>query len=409
VSTKKGVKFMDRTIFLVDMDAFFISCEETRHPEIINRPAAVAGDLQKRSGIILTANYKARNFGIKTTMTINKALKLCPDLIIIPPDHNFYIKKSQEVFDIMSCYTPVIEKNSIDEAWLDMTGCERLIGNPMQAARHLMYDIKNELGLSCSIGISENKFLAKMASDMKKPSGITRLFKKDVPNKLWPLPVEYMYGIGKKTAVKLNKMKIKTIGELANFNKTILLKKFGKFGGEIFNLANGIDNSQVVLHIKDDVKSIGKSMTLPEDISDIEMAKPILMQLSEEIGMCARKHNKRGCKVQITIKYYNFHSITRQTTIKATCLVKDIYSAGLKLLKKVWNVNMPVRLLGISLTGFENDRIKQISIFDIINVENKENSFYKYKRIEDAIDKIRLKYGNSIINRGIVINKNSKK
>ncbi len=169
---------MHRIIFLVDMNAFFISRESTRHPEIIGKPAAVAGEPKNRSGIILTANYEARKFGVKTTMVLHRALKLCPNMIIIPPDHYFYKQKSKEVMDILSEYTPVIEQNSIDEAWLDMTGCERIFGRPYQSAKHIMRHINRELGLDCSIGISENKFLAKMASEMKKPLGITRPLKK---------------------------------------------------------------------------------------------------------------------------------------------------------------------------------------------------------------------------------------
>ncbi len=173
---------MKRVIFLVDMDAFFTSCELTRHPEILNNPAVVAGDPKKRSGIILTANYEARKFGIKTTMLLNKALKLCPHLIIIAPDRNFYKQKSKEVIDILSSYTPLIEQNSIDEAWLDMTGCEKIFGNPEKSAELIGTCLKNELGLSCSIGISENKFLSKMASEMEKAFGYYRALEKRYQN-----------------------------------------------------------------------------------------------------------------------------------------------------------------------------------------------------------------------------------
>ncbi|HAS91253.1 MAG TPA: DNA polymerase IV, partial [Clostridiales bacterium] len=246
---------MKRVIFLVDMNAFYISCEKTRHPEIEGKPAAVAGDPVNRTGIILTANYEARKYGVKTTMILREAFRLCPDLIIIPPDHRFYEKKSQEVMQILSSYTPIVEQNSIDEAWLDMTGCERLFGQPLESARSIMDRIKNELNLWCSIGISENKFLAKMASEMKKPLGITELWKKDIEEKLWPLPVDYMYGVGKQTAKKLNSMGIYTIKDLALTKREDIYHKLGKIGVELVLLANGKDDTPVNVN-REDIKSI---------------------------------------------------------------------------------------------------------------------------------------------------------
>ena len=388
---------MKRVIFLVDMNAFFISCEKIRHPEIEGKPAAVAGDPVNRTGIILTANYEARKYGIKTTMILREAFRLCPDLIIIPPDHRFYEKMSKEVMQILSSYTPLIEQNSIDEAWLDMTGCESLFGQPLVSARSIMDRIKNELNLWCSIGISENKFLAKIASEMKKPLGITELWINDIQEKLWPLPVNYLYGVGKQTAKKLNGIGISTIKELALANREYIYNKLGKTGVELVLLANGIDDSPVTVN-REDAKSIGRSTTLPHDITDIEYAKAILMELSDDIGMTARKNGKKGHTVQITIKYSNFNTITRQMTINPSCNVKDIYAAGVKLLESNWN-NEPVRLLGISLSGFQNDG-EQISLFHLVDA-NEAKSDDKIDNLEDAILKIRKKYGTEIIKPGI--------
>ena len=174
VSDYFGRYFMQKVIFLVDMNAFFISCEMTRDHSLVGIPAAVAGDPQKRSGIILAANYEARSFGVKTAMVLHEALKLCPKIVLVPPDHHFYGEKSKEVMDLLSNYTPILEQNSIDEAWLDMTGCEGLFGKPVEAAKRIMNEIKDRLGLWCSIGIAENKFLAKMAAEMiRVPSCIT--------------------------------------------------------------------------------------------------------------------------------------------------------------------------------------------------------------------------------------------
>ena len=394
---------MQKVIFLVDMNAFFISCEMTRNDSLVGIPAAVAGDPKKRTGIILAANYEARSCGVKTTMVLHEALKLCPKIILVPPDHRFYEQKSEEVMDLLSNYTPILEQNSIDEAWLDMTGCEGLFGKPVEAAKRIMDEIKDRLGLWCSIGIAENKFLAKMAAEMKKPLGITELWEDDIPIKFWPLPVKEMYGIGGKTAEKLNRMGIQTIGELAKFDINLIVKTFGKGGNEIYLHANGIDNSPVLARMADDMKSIGRSTTLPEDISDIEKAKLVLMELADDIGMTARRHDKKGRTVHITLKYSDFQVVTRQTTIPATCTTKEIYQAGCSLLEQNWNRFHPVRLIGISLSGFHEDcSSAQLSLFDQMedNVKNDKN-----ERIDKAMDEIRNKHGSEIITFAALVKK----
>ncbi|MGE4283985.1 MAG: DNA polymerase IV [Clostridia bacterium] len=394
---------MKKVVFLVDMNAFFISCEMTRNPSLVGKPSAVAGDPKKRSGIILAANYEARSFGVKTAMVLHEALKLCPGMMLVPPDHHFYEQKSKQVMELLFNYSPTVEQNSIDEAWLDMTGTEGLFGKPTEAAKRIMNEIKDRLGLWCSIGIAQNKFLAKMASEMKKPLGITELWEQDIRLKLWPLSVKAMYGIGGKTAGKLNQVGIQTIGDLAKYDRNQIIKVLGKCGYEIHLHANGSDSSPIQPHIIGDMKSIGRSTTLPEDITDIEKAKIVLMELADDIGMTARKHEKNGRTVHITLKYSDFQIVTRQITIPATCVTNEIYQAACRLLEQNWNRFRPVRLIGINLAGFDEDcSTGQLSLFDFMEDRLKDD---KYKRIDLAMDKIRNKHGLNKISRAALIKK----
>jgi len=397
------VLFIKKVIFLVDMNAFFISCEITRNPALAGRPSAVAGDPKKRSGIILAANYEARACGVKTAMVLHEALKLCPKLQLVPPDHRFYSQKSKEVMELLAGFTPVIEQNSIDEAWLDMTGTEKLFGSPKESSKQIMKDIKEKLGLWCSIGIAENKFLAKMASEIKKPMGITELWEEDIPTKLWPLPVKDMYGIGSKTSEKLNKLGIITIGDLAGYNKNLLVKTFGKYGNDLHLYANGIDNSPVEPHKTGEMKSIGRSTTLSENIIDIEKAKLILMELADDVSMSARKYDKKGRTLQITLKYSDFHVITRQATFPATHSSREVYENAVSLLEQNWSTQKPVRLLGISLSGFDEEAsFSQLSLFDTVQVQSRNE---KQEQLDMTLDKIKSRLGTDKIGRAALLNK----
>jgi DNA polymerase IV len=390
---------MKRVIFLVDMNAFFIGCEMTRSPELKGKPAAVAGDPKRRSGIILAANYEARKFGVKTTMVLHEAQKLCPGLLLVPPDHNFYKNKSQEVMKILSRYSPLIQQNSIDEAWLDLSGCEALFGNPMQIAKSIMKDIVDELDLWCSIGISENKFLAKMASERKKPLGITEIWEKDVRSKIWPLPVREMYGIGKQTEKKLQELGIYTIGDIAAFDNKVLVKLFGKHGEEIHKLSKGIDNSQVTENPYHESKSISRSTTLIEDTIDIDYAKKVILSLAEEVGCDARRQGLKGKTISIEIKYENFEAITRQKSISPTYLTRDIYAVAGKLLEENWSIQRPVRLLGVGLSKYQ-DETMQVSIFDMLNGPSIDK---KEEKLEIAMDSIRDRFGSGKIKRAKIL------
>lgn len=393
---------MGRIIFLVDMNAFYISCEMARNPELKGRPAAVAGDPKNRHGIILAANYDARKYKIKTAMTVHEAKKLYPELTLVPPDHELYEHKSQEVMKILSRYSPVIEKNSIDEAWMDITGCEGLFGKPGEIAGKIMKDIMGELDLWCSIGISENKFLAKMASDLKKPLGITEVWAKDIGQKLWPLPIREMYGIGRQTEKKLNSYAIFTIGDLARCDKSLLSANLGKYGEELHRLANGIDPCPVMSQPQYDSKSISRSTTLPQDTLDLEYAKTVLLRLAEEVGMEARKYGFMGRTVSIVIKYGDFQSITRQKSTKPTYLTKDIYKTGISLLEENWSLHRPVRLLGIGLSNFNETGVEQLSLFEMAGCGASSKGvadIKKEEKLERAMDGIRERFGMDKIKR----------
>ncbi|OPZ83828.1 MAG: DNA polymerase IV [Firmicutes bacterium ADurb.Bin419] len=303
--------------------------------------------------------------------------------------------------NILSRYSPVVQQNSIDEAWLDMTGCEALFGKPAKSAERIMKDIMNELDLWCSIGISENKFLAKMASEVKKPLGITELWKDDIREKLWPLPVREMYGIGKQTEKVLTGIGIYKIGDIAKSDPQFLIRKFGKYGEEIYHLANGIDESKVEINPICKSKSVGRTTTLPDNITDIEYAKTVILRLAEDVGTEARKQNCKGKTVSITIRYEDFKTITRQKSVRPTYLTKEIFEAGTKLLEDNWNFHRPVRLLGISLSNISDDESEQISIFNMN--DNIPECTEKEEKLEKTFDKIREKFGADKIKRAVVL------
>lgn len=382
-----------RDILLVDMNAFFIMCESRRDRTLLEKPAAVAGDPKYRSGIILAANYEARKFGVKVTMTVNEAVKLCPNLVLVKPDHNYYEKCSKQVFELLYEYTPILEINSIDEAWMDVTNSKKLFGSPIDIAINIQNRLKDEMGLWCSIGVSENKFLAKMASEIKKPLGITQLYKSDIEENLWPMPVRNLYGIGKVTSEKLNSYGIKTIGDLAGCELNYLVKKFGKYGLYLYYRSKGVDDDPVAA-VDSKNLSCGRMETLAHDITDIRDAKKVMAILTESIARTIRAKQLGGSVVSIQIKYNTFKMINRQMRIEQTNLTKDIYNAACVLLENNWDEDKPVRLLGVTISSLNNNDM-QLSLDS--EVKDKE------QKLENTIDKINDKYGQDIIKRGNIL------
>lgn len=384
-----------RVILHVDMNSFYASVEMAYNPSLKGKPLAVAGNPEERRGIIVTCSYEARAKGVKTTMPLWEAKKLCPELIVLPPDFEKYRKASISMFKILAKYSSLIQPVSIDEGYMDITDCINL-GSPIEIAKKIQAEILTELQLPCSIGIAPNKFLAKTASDMKKPLGITILRKRDVPSKLWPLKVENMHGIGRRTAEKLNKIGITTIGELAKANDYQLKQLLGINGIRLKARANGEDLRPVDPDAVSEFKSIGNSTTLRADTTDEEEIKGVLNRLAGSVERRMQRHHVVSWNIQITIRYYNRETVTRSRKLKYAIHAKeDIFNAAWYLFKKHWSEE-PIRLLGITAQDLEekNDSTKQLNLFTF-----EEEA--KDEPLINTMEKLKDKYGDDIIVKGL--------
>lgn len=403
-----------RAVLHIDMNAFYCACHAAHEPaKYKGRATAVAGSPETRHGILVTASYEARRLGIRATMTVHEALRIKPNLILIQPDFTLYRSFSRQVFEIVRSFTPQVEVFSIDECWADVTGSGQF-GTPMEIARKLQERILNELGLPCSIGVSENKFLAKMASDMKKPLGLTELLRDDLQNKLWPLPLRQMFGVGDKSAMRLENLHIRTIGELAAADVGMLTRYFGRRGTDWSALANGIDHSPVSAE-PEPTKSVGHSITTGRDLNDFESLCTVLLNLSDQVGRRVRRHALQGKTVQITIRYANRETITRAKTLEdPTNLTEVIYKTSVELLRTHWRQGDKVRLLGVTISQLQEPGREttkdmsgvQMSLFGdevlprVDNSPTKGMDLQKLKRLSNVTDALRDKYGEDIVIRG---------
>lgn len=280
-------------IFHVDMNSFFASCEQAEAPQYLGKPLIVCGDPKARSGIVLAASYEAKAFGVKTTMFISDAKRLCPNAVFVPSRHRLYSEYSRKVMAILDDFTPLKEQASIDEAYLDMTGTERLFGESRHAAELIQQRIHDELGLGCSVGISTNKLLAKMA-DMKKPMGITELYEEDVHVKLWSLPVRELFGVGRKTAEKLGAIGINTIGDLAKTEEKLLYGLFGEAMTKyMLEASNGRGTDKLEPEGSVENQSIGNENTYSHDLSNLEEIDHELLFISDSVGFRLRKEKSK--------------------------------------------------------------------------------------------------------------------
>lgn len=372
-------------IFHIDLNAFYASAEVSIHPELANKPIVISSD--SRRAIVSTASYEARKYGIHSAMPLFKAKELCKDLIVRPVNFKLYNELSQKFFNIISSYSDILEVASIDECYVDLSNYflkNRI--DPTILAKQIQDDVYQQLKLKCSIGIAPNKFLAKMASDMKKPLGITVLNRRNYKELLWPLDVGDMFGIGKKTAPKLKEVGILTIGDVANYDNYNKLRQIiGKNALILYRKANGIDNSKVNYE-KGELKSIGHSTTLEFDTNDLELINDTLEKLAKAVSNRAKKNQLIANTITITIKYTRLESITRQTIISD--YIND-YETIISTAKYLFEKNYDgrnIRLLGISLNNTinQNKYLKQMTLFDKTETENKHNA----KKVINKLNKL---------------------
>lgn len=374
---------MSRVILHIDMNAFFASCHIVDNPALKGKPVAVGSNTGK--GVLSTASYEARKYGVNSAMPVFMAKKKCPDLIIVESDFELYHRKSMEFLNIIKRYSPVIEVASVDECYVDITQSLLTIKDPLGYIKSIQDSIYTETGLGCSIGVAPNKFLAKMASDYKKPMGITVIRKKDVPKILWPIDIGDMFGVGKKTAPKLREKGINTIGDLANCNDIDTLRNIlGKNYYFLVRAANG-EGDDVVNTQEEDPKSIGNSLTLSENTTSIDEMEKVLGELLDST-LDRMNRSSLECKgVSITIRYSDFSNVTRSLSFKdKTNDRKTLFARITKLLEDNYQEGRAVRLLGVTLRNLEEvrDRVKQLNLFEY----QKEVDDDKVKKIINEIN-----------------------
>ena len=386
---------MARVIFHIDLNAFYANAEIILNPSLKGKPIAVSGTT--RRSVISTCSYEARAYGIHSAMPTQEALKLCKDLIIVSGHYEFYEDLSNKFIKIVNKYSNLVEKASIDECYVDVTDIIMTYKRPLDFAWQLQQEIYNEINIPCSIGVAPNKFLAKMASDMKKPMGITVLRLQEVPSKLWPLNIEKMRGVGKKTVPLLKELGINTIGDLANFKeKHLLIPIFKNNLEKILLRAHGKDDSEII--IDHEVKSISQSVTLLEDIVDYDEIKGVFMSLSRSLERRLKDEGKIGYVLYITIKLFDFNQIVRSKKLDSPIYNKnDIFEHTMQLFDLNWN-DEPIRLLGIGLSKLidAKEHMPQLNLFEtnvydeteeVLNSLNKMLVNGNLKRASDILKK----------------------
>lgn len=392
---------MDRIILHCDMDSFYASVELLDYPELKDKPVAVCGNPKNRHGIILAKNTPAKKFKIKTAETVWQARKKCPDLILLPPHHDKYKEYSHKINEIYQRYTNMVEPFSVDESWLDVTASQNLFGSGKEIADQIRNAIRNELGLTVSIGVSYNKIFAKMGSDYNKPDGTTVITRDNYKELLWSMDVREMFFVGKATADKLNRAGIYTIGELAQSNRNFLTTLLGKHGGMLYDYTNGLEDSPVRLFSeKEKIKSVGNGTTFRRNLTSLDDIKTAVTALSDTVSSRLRKYQMKCYGVKVDIKDPDFKVISRQKQLEIpTNLEEDIFKTSMEIITSSWNSKKPIRLLTITAINLcDEDESVQLSLFGN-NLETKEKS----EKVERAMDDIRAKFGDKSITFGRIL------
>ena len=356
----------------------------------------VAGDQETRRGIILAKSTPAKKYGIRTGEPLFKALEKCPDLVVIPPDYELYVQASRGFVKMLQQFSPVVEQYSIDEAWVDMTGTERLWGSPRLAAEQMRRRIHEELGFTVNIGISSNKLLAKMAGDFEKPNKVHTLFPEEIESKFWPLPVRDLFLVGAATEQKLKLMGIYTIGDLAHTELRLLKKRLGKHGETIWHYANG-RNADAVTPEPAENKGYGNSTTTASDVTSREEATQVFLSLCETVAMRMRRDGKCGSCISIHIRTNEFHHMSHQMMLSgATNITTEIFAASCRLFDEVWDGVTPLRQLGVQLTRLSREPYQQYDLFSGMTPQQ----FEKKLKLDETVDALRDKFGEDILRRG---------
>ena len=389
---------MDRVILHCDCNGFFASVECALNPALKDVPMAVGGSVEARHGIILAKNELAKKYNIQTAETIYSAKKKCPSLVIVPPHHDLYEEYSQRVNDIYLEYTDLVEKFGIDESWLDVTGSQQLFGSGEEIAAAIRKRVREEIGITISVGVSFNKVFAKLGSDYKKPDATTVISRDNFKEIVYPLPVGDLLFVGRRTKEALSRLHIETIGDLALSNEASVKKLLGKAGEVIHRYARGDDDSPVDPHANDEVKSVGNGMTFRRDLCGERDIMCGVSHLSESIAVRMRRKGVKCTVVQVTIKDPDLHSIQRQEKLSSpTNLARDIADKAMEIIKHNWNMKNPIRMLTVTGGGIiPEDSSTQISFFDTEKDPRREN-------LEKALDKIRDKYGNDAVKSANII------
>lgn len=390
---------MDRLIFHVDVNSAFLSWEAARRvangeDDLRLIPSAIGGDPEKRTGVIVAKSIPAKKLGVKTGEPVSAALRKCPQLYLAKPDFGLYEHCSKAFMDICRKYAPVVEKYSIDECFLDMSGTHRIYPDPSAIAHQIKDEIRDTLGFTVNIGISNCKILAKMASDLEKPDKVHTLYPGEIHLKMWPLPVRELFSVGESTAVKLEKARIRTIGELANTPLERVQRLVGiKLGKQLHDYANGIDPSPV-LSQPEEAKGYSVSTTLEDDVVTADQAHKVLLALADSVTARMRAEGVKAFCVAVSIRSNDFKTRSHQRKLpEPTDISSEVYRLCKALFSELWDGRTPLRLLGISLTDLTREDTAQLTLFPDAHRE-------KARRLDQVSDAINKKFGSATLVRG---------